>query len=193
MLTPYGRRDDALVAPVGDRVYDALARAERWYGPAAIVALFAYPNPFVPVALAALAVSLAARALRPGSDPASRLGIAPAAGVGALDAGLALFVLGALIGLGAAHDRDAAALRFTGLVAAVGTFYLVGSWLRSRLAIRRAATLLLVVLVVGILLVLLLAGGVIKPVEGQLSAATPATASTFQAYPALRLDAQALP
>ncbi len=149
MWTSYGRRDGSLAAPVAERAFVSLSRAECWYGPAAIAVLFAYPNPLVPVALGALTLSLGARLAR-----GQRLASATP-----LDAGFSLFLLGALLGLGVAENLEAALLRFTGMLAATALFYLSLDWLRSERALRRGALLLLASVVVASLVVLSLLRG----------------------------------
>ena len=144
MWMSYGRRHAPLAVPVAERLVAPLTRAERWYGPAAIAALFAYPNPLVPLALGALALSLVVRLAR-------RSGV----GLGSpLDAGFVLFTVGALLGLGVAHNRDAALLRFTGLLAGIALFYLALDRLRGERGLRRWTAFLLSLTGLGGLVVL---------------------------------------
>ncbi len=137
----------------GARLVDVLGRLELWLGAAAVAALFAYPHPFVPLALVALGVSVGLRVL-PSSLARPRAGSPAGAGAGVLDAGFGLFVVGTVIGLAVSHHREAALLRGTGVLAAVATFYLLLSNLSSQRSVQRGTILVLTGVVIGIGVVL---------------------------------------
>src|SRR5215208_1012725 len=108
MSMSYGRRVRVRALPEATSLSGALARIELLLVPLAIVVLFAFPNPLVPVALAVLVASAGVRLAR------GRLSLtAP------IDAWLLLFGLGTCIGLAVSHHQGAAWLRFSGIVGAM--------------------------------------------------------------------------
>jgi Flp pilus assembly protein TadD len=127
----------------------AVARLERWSLPLAILVLFAYPNPLVPLALALVVASGALRLLR-------RATWARATPV---DPWIALLGVGTLGGLAVAHHQDAALLRFTGVVGALATFYAVRGYVQTEREVRLAGWTLIGLTAAGILAVLALLRG----------------------------------
>ena len=176
MWMSYGRRAESRPAPEAAPLGAVLAVADRWSAPLAIVILFVYPNPLVPVALGVLALH------------AARLLARRAAGVGAtpLDAGYALLVVGSLVGFVVAHHRDAAQLRLTGVVAAVALFYVMTGALTSERAIRRGSWAVLAVVVVGILAVLALLRGSLP--ESPVSRVIAPVLALFAPFPGVSGD-----
>ncbi len=167
MRTSYGWRSGSLaLSPPGTRVPSkdsspaafgrvrrAIRGAERWYGPAALVALFAYPNPLVPFALLAIGISFAGRIRMVGTGVLAR---APAP---ALDAAFTLLLAGSAIGLALSHDADAAGLRITGTVAAIAVYYLLLGRIDSESALRRSTLGLCALIGGGVVAVLALLRG----------------------------------
>jgi tetratricopeptide (TPR) repeat protein/O-antigen ligase len=149
MWMSYGRRAESRPAPEAERLRAALDLAARLAAPLAIAVLFLYPNPLVPVALGVL-VLLAARGL---ARRARDGGATP------LDAAFGLFLAGTLLGFVVAHNREAAQLRLTGIVGAVGVFYALLSVLGSERSLRRGALGLLAAILGGMLAVLALLRG----------------------------------
>ena len=76
----------------------AVARLERWSLPLAILVLFAYPNPLVPLALAFVVASGAVRLPRRATWSRAT----------PVDPWIALLGIGTLGGLAVAHNQDAA-------------------------------------------------------------------------------------
>src|SRR3954447_20933137 len=111
MSMSYGRRARLSVLPAQTSLSDALGRIERLGLPVAIVALFAYPNPFVLVALLVIGASAGVRLL------SGRLRLSAP-----VDAWLLLLFVGTGVGFLVSHSPNAAWVRLTGLVGAVATF-----------------------------------------------------------------------
>jgi tetratricopeptide (TPR) repeat protein len=149
MWTSYSGRARSGAVPEVRDLTTALARIERWTLPLAIILLFAYPNPLVPIALALVAASGGLKLLR--GNLVARL--TP------VDPWLALLGVGTLLGLLVAHNQDAAMLRFTGVVAAVATFYAARAFAQTEQDVRRLAVGVGLVSVVGVLVVLALLRG----------------------------------
>ena len=64
MQTSYSGRARSGALPEAHHLTTALARVERWTLPLAIILLFAYPHPLVPLALALVAASGGLQLLR---------------------------------------------------------------------------------------------------------------------------------
>jgi tetratricopeptide (TPR) repeat protein len=153
MWISYGRRTEPLVPPVAGRLCATLARAERWFGPAAVLVLFAYPNPLVPAALIALAASVLARLTL-----AREVGRACTVDQ-AIDVGFILLLAGSLVGLAVAHDAEAARVRLTGIIGAIWLYYIVVARLDGGEAARRCAIGLIGLVAGGIVVTLALLRG----------------------------------
>ena len=175
MSMTYGRRARTGALPEASSLPVALGRIERVAVPLAIVALFAYPNPLVVVALLVLMASGGARLLR-GHVRLS----AP------VDAWLLLFAAGTCVGLVVSHHQDAAWLRLTGIVAACAMFCALRTWLHSERQIRLAALGALGASVLGIVVVLALLRGDLP--ESTVSRALAPISAPFAVFPGVSGD-----
>jgi tetratricopeptide (TPR) repeat protein len=175
MSMSYGRRVPVRALPEATSLSGVLARGERVLVPLAIVALFAFPNPLVPVALAVLAVSAAVRLAR------GRLSLTTP-----VDAWMLLFGVGTCIGLAVAHHQGAAWLRFTGIVGAVATLYAIRAWTHTERDLRIVSIAVIGSVGVGILVVLALLRGIL-PESAVARALSPLTAP-FAMFPGVSGD-----
>ncbi|MGE3909998.1 MAG: hypothetical protein AB7K36_11625, partial [Chloroflexota bacterium] len=154
----------------------AFSRFERWTLPLAIILLFAYPNPLVSAALGLLAMSGIVRLVRGGLGRS----------VTPVDAWLGLLAAGTLIGLAVAHQPEAAMLRFTGVVAALGTYAIVRGFIRTERDIRLVGLALAVTVAVGVLVVLALLRGSLP--ESPVTAAIWPMLAPFSVFPGVSGD-----
>lgn len=180
MQTSYGGRVRSGALPEAHDLTTALARIERWTLPLAILLLFAYPHPLTPVALALVAASGGLQLLR--GHLAARL--AP------VDPWLALLGVGTLLGLVVAHNQDAAMIRFTGVVAAVATFYAARGYAQTEGAVRRLALAAGAGAAIGILVVLALLRGSLP--ESPVSLVLTPVLSLFSVFPGVSGDTLAV-
>ena len=149
MWTSYGERArSGGLSEVRD-LTAVLARLERWTLPLAIVILFAYPNPLVPVALALLVASGGVRLLRRGIWARAT----------PVEPWIALLAVGTLGGLAVSHNYDAALLRLTGLVGALAVFYAVRGYITSEREVRLVGLSIVFTTALGIFAVLALLRG----------------------------------
>ena len=176
MWTSYSGRARSGALPEARDLTTALARIERWTLPLAIMLLFAYPNPLVPVALALVAASGTLQLLR--GHLASRLS--------PVDPWLALLGVGTLIGLAVAHSGEAAMLRFTGVVAAFATFYAARSYAQSERQVTRLAVALGICAAFGILVVLALLRGSLP--ESPVTSVLAPILAPFSVFPGVSGD-----
>jgi len=177
MWIPYGRRAESGLRWERLGVHRVLNVADRWLAPVAIAILFAYPNPFVPAALALLATYLIRWIVwRPGDARSTPL-----------DAGFALLLAGTLIGFAVAHRRDAAELRLAGVVAAVGVYYVAVRALHDDVSIRLASRGILAAVAVGIVIVLALLRGSLP--ESAVSQVLAPVLRVFSGFPGVSGDA----
>lgn len=176
MWTSYSGRARSGALPEARDLTTALARIERWTLPLAILLLFAYPNPLVPVAFALVAASGGLQLLR-GHLPAR---LTP------VDPWIAFLGVGSVIGLAVAHNVDAAMLRFTGVVAAIATFYAARGFVQSERQVSQLAVALGIAAAAGILVVLALLRGSL-PESPVLSVLMPVL-SPFSVFPGVSGD-----
>jgi tetratricopeptide (TPR) repeat protein len=153
-----------------------LARLERWTLPLAIAALFAYPSPLAYVGLAVVVVIGVARLVRRDVW----------AGVGVTDPWVGLLGVGTVIGLGVAHQPDAAMLRFTGVVGALATLYAARGYIRGEREARQVGAAALVATVLGILSVLALLRGSLP--ESSVTSALSPILAPFAIFPGVSGD-----
>jgi Flp pilus assembly protein TadD/O-antigen ligase len=180
MWTSYGGRSRSSALPEVRDLTAALKRLERWTIPLAVIALFAYPNPFVPAALAVLIVSGGTRLVR--TDLWSRL--CP------VDPWVLLLAVGTGIGFVVAHLTDAAMLRLTGVVGALALFFAVRGYLAGEREIRRAGLLVVASVGLGILGVLALLRGSLP--ESSVTSLLAPLLTPFSVFPGVSGDTLAV-